>query len=88
MQFSEDTFEEDNGSEGHDNHADEEVCYCQGHQEIVCHVLQLPGENTIFRQNISDISDASDICNISAISDIIEINYISGISGILMAVLI
>ena len=36
------TFEENNGAEGHDDHADEEVGHGEGHQEVVGHVLQLP----------------------------------------------
>ena len=36
------TFEEDDGAERHDNHADEQVGNGEGHQEVVGHVLQLP----------------------------------------------
>ena len=35
------TSEDDHGPEGHDDHGDEEVGHCQGHQEVVGHVLQL-----------------------------------------------
>ena len=78
LEKSGETFEEDDGSEGHDDHADEEVSHCQGHQEVVRHVLQLPGDNTLIRWDISDICDARDMCIFhSAMSDIIEINLVA-----------
>ena len=39
------TFEENDGSERHDNHADKKVGHSKGHEEVVCHILQLPVHN-------------------------------------------
>ena len=37
------TGEEDDGTEGHDDEANQQVRHSQGHQEVVGHVLELPG---------------------------------------------
>ena len=38
------TFEEDDGPEWHDDGAHQEIRDGQGHQEVVGHALQFPGE--------------------------------------------
>ena len=46
------TTEEDDCSKKHHNETDQEISHCQGHQEIVGHVLKLPAvSNTKFSGN-------------------------------------